>query len=333
MIRKARARGQATLEFALVLPVIVALILGLELTGTNIGADVNVTNAAQAGAQAAADTLDEINSALSCAPPATDQCVTTAKNLITAMVHAALPCYPPAHSDTDLSCQDAVHYLGGKVATWGGAYCLQIFTALGGGCPLLQFPYAVRLDLLGNAANCETIGYDPSCTHAALRLAQAVMEAGLGCDGHTKCPDPLLPSGPPGPCCYPPPSCVMPLCSRPVMVELIGGFAQLGLACGAIRRSLGLDMSVATCEEGHVDPITGKTDNPWIRTTNVTGGMPYVLNEPCVGTYPTHPLLQTICPTGGTLVEQIEVHYQPPNSTTWVVATATAVPASQFANG
>ena len=129
------------------------------------------------------------------------------------------------------------------------------------------------------------------------------------------------------------------------MLELVGGFAQLGLACAAVRRSLGLDRSTAACDQN--DPTTGQPDNPWICTdTAVTDGLPYIPNvtvsgastncppapasTACPGTFPAQPLLATVCPGGGALIEQVTVHYKPPNSTSWVVATATAVPASQF---
>ena len=52
-MRSAPERGQATVEFALVLPVVVALLVGLVQIGRVVGVQVAVIDAARAGARAA----------------------------------------------------------------------------------------------------------------------------------------------------------------------------------------------------------------------------------------------------------------------------------------
>jgi TadE-like protein len=326
-------RGQATIEFAIVLPVIVVIILAMQWVGMGITTDVNVTNAAHAGAQAAAGTLDEIDAALSCTPPTTKACVQSAVDRITNIVDAALPCFPPNHSNTDPDCLDAVHFLGGSAPsgggsppTWGAAFCGAV-----GGCSV-SIPHAV-FTYMGDAANCGPTTV--ACDTAANTMVQSIMEAALGCDGkNADCPGPLAPTAPTTPPTNP--NCLVSGCDKQDMLEIVGGFAQLGLSCAAVRRSLGLDQSTATCEQGHNDAITGKPDNPWILTKPVAGGMPFLpAVSPCVGSLPAagDQLLKTFCGGGGALIEEIEVHYNPPNNSSPIVATAYAVPATQFTTG
>jgi hypothetical protein len=319
MIRNSRRRGQATLEFAMVLPIIVALILGLQLTASGISSSINLTNAAEAGAQAAADTLDQVDAALSCTSPETYACVHSATQLMGQMVQAGLPCYAPYDTDNDTACKGALRFLAGPVAGWAAGYCGTV-----GGCKL---PPQV-LTLVGAAGSCPNITY-PSCADVGVHLGQAVMEAGLGCDGHhTICPDPVPPlPGCTGACRYPP-SCVSP-CDKATMLELVGGFSQLGLACAAVRRSLGLPSSITTCEGGHIN-TNGQPDDPWFDTPTLNG-LPYIPHLCSSTGAPTKPLLLSTCLPGQTFIEHLTVHWDhPPNTPSKLVASATAVPASQF---
>jgi len=331
-----RRRGQATIEFAMVFPVIVVLILGLQLTGTGISSDIDVTAAAQAGAQAAASTLDQLDAALSCTAPATKQCVQSGEDIVRRMVDAVLPCAP----GNDTTCVNTVHALG-AVAQTVSFFCIARRTS---GCNT----HPARMGALILAVDNCGVGFPPTldeqdCIQKAEDLAQAAIEDGLGCDAdYADCPPPLQQTGRGAASCNHTPApgdvtscfadCRARGCTKPVMLEIVSSLAQLGLACAAVRRSLGLDASTATCEQ-----TLG--DNPYIDAPGILVGgssIPYVpytciLPPPAIN-FPSHQFLDTIC-VNETMVEVITVHYKPPNSASTVAATATAVPASQFLTG
>ena len=307
-------RGQATIEFAIILPVIISLVIGVAYLGARITADVNMTNAAQAGAQAAADTLDKIDAALSCAPPASTACVTSAMTLIKQMIDAGLPC-------PGVRCQSAVHALANDSL----AAALHICFAITPGCNLAGSIKVAAL--INNAMLCPPA----SCLVDAETFAEGAMEAGLGCDGqYDRCPPPLAPTAacPAGSTCRP--SCLPATgCTKYASVEVIGDVAAKSLACAAIRRSLRLDYSTVTC-----DHAAG--DDPWIDTEPAfPGGTGYDLGRiptTCIptGAVPAELLATDCAPGPGPAYTMIELRVTVHSADPAVVAGATAVPASQF---
>jgi Flp pilus assembly protein TadG len=317
--KKPRQRGQATIELAFVLPLIVILIIGIQWTGTGIATDVNVTAAAQAGAQAAADALDKVDEALNCTAPASDACMTAAEQTMQQMVDAALPC--TAGTAFSPPCQQAVSYLANNVALKGATFCATFITT---GCAIPPTICCTPTSFINLVSSCRD---DDSCKTAVDNLADALIEGGLGCDQlYYNCEYPLLPKvcAPRGPC-NPPPDCALPACSRPVMTELIGGFAQLGLACAAVRRSLQLPDTRALCI-----PDPAYPNDPVLASTTVRG-MPYLYTQ-CIptGAIPSRLFLQTLC-RNQTLEVLLTVQYTPVGESP-ITATASAVPVAQFSS-
>jgi hypothetical protein len=330
IVRRRTRLGQATIEMALLLPVLVVVLIGVQTGANLISSTINVTNAARAGAQAAADTLDTINGALSCTQPATPTCIDNAKQVMTEMVDQGLQplCDPPMSSPDSQECRTAVYDLATE------SYSDAVQCILNG---LHQTPDPCQLGrvrpvqiLLNQAENdCGPSGPSPppmTCKQQAEGFARAAMAAALapGCD-----------------------------CKR-ASVEIIGGMAEKALACTAARRALGPQYF-----PGHPTCNHKNGDSPWIETTVDIPGNPIPVS--CDNTTPdpnpnlspfchiphcysdsVNPpiylspqqlqLFATICasPTRNQVdIERITLHLNNPK----VVATATAIPASQFTSG
>jgi hypothetical protein len=317
--RRPRQRAQATIELAFVLPLIVILIIGIQWTGTGIATDVNLTAAAQAGAQAAADALDKVDEALNCTAPASDACMTAAEQTIQQMVDAVLPC--TAGTVLSPPCHQAVQYLSNNVFIAGADFCVAFLAT---GCAIPPTVCCGPPSFIGRVTSCAD---DDNCKLAVDNLADVLIEGGLGCQKlYDNCESPLVPTGcAPFGTCHPPPDCVPPACSQPVMTELIGGFAQLGLACAAVRRSLQLPDTRALCTPDPAYP------NDPVLPYRTVYGMPYLYTQ-CIptGAIPSRRFLETLCP-GQTLEVILTVQYTPVGESP-ITATASAVPVAQFSS-
>lgn len=341
MKRSRRLRkGQATIEFALVVPVLVIIVLGLQSVGVRIITAVDVTQAARAGADAAATAVDEIDRALSCTAPVSENCLQSAMSTIKEMVDAGLPC--PDDSSSSPVCTAAGSALAGQAILVGLSTCAH----LARDCNNASLPPLATMIGSAESQGCAAGSSDAACRHDTEAYAEAAMEAGLGCVPPPRnpstsqpardCPQPpnytARPSPPPWPfaSCTPSTTCKGPdtgsyaqsvSLARAVSVESIGLTAQKALACLAVRRSLGMDLSTSTCEYAG--------DDPTITMAAASSAQPSdTIPVQCVdaGTVPVR-LYGDICAGGHAMViEKVSVVLHSYD----VTATATAVPASQF---